>query len=205
MPDIPNVPGVPSLTDFAPNALSILTTDLISFALGGLEIWGVYLLGIPVLPNMKSFVTFEYRKDWNIPDYPFESGAFQSYNKVQLPFEARVRITAKSSLSDRQLLLAEIETVAASTALYTIVTPERTFLNCSVSHFDVVKRSNSNAGLLIVDLWFIEIRSNTLANLLNSFLDTLNPTNAAAQGLGNIQPVAVASSFDEAGFSGAVT
>ncbi len=201
MPDIPDLPGVPTLSSFSSNILNLLVEDALSFAFGALDTWGIFLLGVPVLPNMNSLVTFEYRKDWNIPDYIFESGGFQSYNKVQLPYETRVRITSKGTLLERQLLFAEVEHVAASTALYTIVTPERTFLSANVSHFDIVKRTNSNVGILIIDLWFTEIRSNTLANLLGSalsFLNTISATDQATQALGNVQT----SSFDEQGFSG---
>ena len=55
--------------------------------------WGIYLDGEPVV-DADSVVTFDYRQEWTVSDYPLEQGAFQSYDKVQTPFDVAVTITA---------------------------------------------------------------------------------------------------------------
>lgn len=206
---VPDLPGVPAVLNSTSSAVDLLVDDAVSFIAGQFDTWGIFLYGVDVLPSMNSMVTFEYRRDWSISDYPVENGAFQSYDKVSMPYESRVRIIAKSSISDRQLLLTEIEAIAGSLLLYTIVTPERTFKNVNVTHFDIIKRTAQNVGLMIVDLWFIEIRTQTLIDAVvgavTSFLTTKSPVDSATQSLGNVQSSSPASTFGESGFLGGVT
>jgi hypothetical protein len=44
-------------------------------------------------------VGFEFRNDWTISDYPVEGGIFESYDKVFLPYLAKVRFASGSSVN----------------------------------------------------------------------------------------------------------
>jgi hypothetical protein len=76
MPFVPNLPGVPALTSFAPiSSLSVLASDAVSALINFLfPQWGIFLFGIPVL-FYDSQVSFEYRQDWPISNYPWSKGA----------------------------------------------------------------------------------------------------------------------------------
>ena len=58
--------------------------------------WGIYLNGVAVL-SYDNQMSFGYKQDWKISTYPVEQGSFQSYDKVQLPFEVRMRVAGSVS------------------------------------------------------------------------------------------------------------
>ena len=102
MPDIPNLPGVPPLSSFSTDNLVLLFADVVSAILdflGGPQ-WGIFLDGVPAF-DYNSIVDFDFKQDWPISDYQVEDGGFQSYDKVQLPFDVRVRVSSGGSEFER--------------------------------------------------------------------------------------------------------
>lgn len=185
MPNVPNVPGVPNLSSYSLGSLVLLVVDQIVFGLlgGAIPQWGIYFNGIPVIAA-DSTVSFDFRQDFPISDYPVEQGGFQSYNKVQLPAEIKLRVASGGSEVDRQEFLDSIEAVINTTTLYDVVTPEQTYLGYCFSHRDFHRRSNSGVGMIIVDLWMTEVRTSSSA----TFQSTQQPGEAGVNGVGNVQP-----------------
>lgn len=186
MVDIPNVPGVPALANYAVGNFTLITSDLVGFLAGGLitNVWGIFLFGVPVLVFADNFVTFEIKGEWSVPDYPVEQGSFQSYNKVALPKEIRVQVSCGGSETKRQAFIDSIELLLPNTFLYDVVTPERVYLNYNYTHYDYARRADRGAGLVTINLYLTEIRQSAIAN----FLQTLAPGISGAVGLGNVQP-----------------
>lgn len=185
MSNVPNVPGVPPLSSFAATTLVLLTVDaLLSTLQFEPPAWGVYLDGAPALPEANSVLSFDYRQDWSIADYPVEGGGFQSYDKVQHPFESRVRITSGSSPAARQALLDALDVVANSLELYDIVTPEKVYTSVNVSHCDLHRTATNGVGVLIVDVWFQEIREGATTQFSNA----QQPAQSGQQNIGTVQP-----------------
>lgn len=186
------IPGLPALAvPAAIAAVEFLLDDsfAVSFAAGATQ-WGVFLDGELALP-LNSVLSFEYRQDWTIADYQVEQGAFQSYDKVQLPFDVRVRVTSGSSISDRQALLTAVLQVGNSLDLFDVLTPEQLFESVSCAHVDFVRRPQNGLGMLIMDLWFQEIRETDSTQ----FSNTQQPADAGGQNIGTVQPQAPSSSF----------
>ena len=183
MPNIPRVPGVPALTSYSANSISLLLRDLVPLAIGlfGGPQWGIFLFGIPILP-LNSVVTFDYRQDYDLSDYPVEQGGFQSYNKVGNPSNIRCRVACGGSVVDRQAFLTLLDAAVASLQLYDVVTPEKVFLNYNFSHMDF-RRAAENVGLLVVDIWLTEVRETAQA----TFTQTQEPQIEGRQALGNVQ------------------
>lgn len=190
MPDIPNVPGVPALTNYAIGNFTLVTSDLIGILAGGLinNVWGIFLFGIPVLAAADSFVAFETKSDYSVPDYPVEQGSFQSYNKVALPREIRVTACCGGSEVRRQVFIDSIDLLIPNTFLYDVVTPERAYLNYNFTHSDMTRQAQRGVGLVTVNLYLTEIRQSAIA----AFLQTAIPGIAGAVGLGNVQASAPA-------------
>lgn len=181
------MPGVPPLASYGSGIFPFLTNDLIGNVAALFESqWGIFLNGIPVLIAADNMVSFEHRQDHAISDYPVENGGFQSYNKVGLPQEVRVRMSCGGSEIDRQAFLASIDLVMNNTFLYDVVTPEKVYLDYNFSHRDLRRTASSGAGLLTVDLWLTEIRVSSTA----TFTSTSQPGEAGGQALGNVQPAA---------------
>lgn len=147
---------------------------------GGPNIITQGLVGLGLLPpewgifdnkTSKSVVTFstvksvEYRQDWSVSDYPVERGAFESYNKVQTPYEARVTFVA-GGFGATQDLLDSVAAIVGTLKLYDVVTPERTFTKANVTHWDF--RRAMPIGICEVSVHLVEIRNNVSSSLSTS-------------------------------------
>ncbi|MBB3743915.1 hypothetical protein FHX10_003414 [Rhizobium sp. BK591] len=194
--NVPNVPGVPSVL-FASGArqiLSYLTSDALGIFGGALlqQPWGIYLGGAPII-LCDNVASFDYRQQWSISDFPVERGAFQSYDKVQIPFDARFRFSAGGSEANRQAFLASIAAVAGDLNLYTVVTPDAIYPSVNITHYDYSRSANNGAGLIVVDVWTLEVRE-TVGAAMSA---TQSPTSASQVNGGTVQATS-ASSLQEA-------
>ena len=185
MVDVPNVPGVPSLSSFASDIPEFLVGDVIAplliNALFGPQ-WGIFLFGIPII-LADNTVTFEVKQDFPISDYQVEAGSFNSYDKVQLPQELRIQVSCGGSEVKRQAFLASIDLQMNTTLLYDVVTPEQVFLNYSFHHKDYRRTAHQGLGLITVDLWMTQIRQSATA----LFQNTQVPGIAGQQSFGTQQ------------------
>lgn len=166
--------------------LQLLTRDAVGLLSGSFsrQPWGIYSGGAPVI-LADNVVEVQYRQQWSISDFPVERGAFESYDKVQVPYDARLRFTAGGSEANRAAMLASIAAVAGDTNLYDVVTPEAVYLSCNFTHYDYSRRSNEGLGLLSVDIWLIEVRETVSAAMSN----TKDPSGASQQNGGTVQTI----------------
>lgn len=163
--------GIPILLDKlaqVTNKVALVGSD-VGIVLGLLSrpIWGVYQNGKPIIiPD--SIINVEMKREWRVSDYPQEGGAFQTYNKVNTPYESRIRMTKGGSVAERGAFLSLIESIANSLQMYDITTPEKTYQNANVHHFNYTRSGQSGAGLISVDLWFVEVRISTEPQFSNT-------------------------------------
>lgn len=184
-PNIPNAPGVPTLVRDASVVLlipALLSSDGLGIGAGAWRSqWGVFLNGIPVIV-CDSVNSLDYKQNWSVADYPIEQGGFETYDKVNTPFESRIRFATGGSIQDRQDFLDSVASVAKSLEVFDIVTPEQTYQNVNVTHYDY-RRTSKEVGLLFVDLWCIEIRLTSSS----SFTNTKTPAGASTANNGPVQ------------------
>lgn len=188
MPNVPKVPGVPTLSSYVPNAVILLAADAVSLLFGGLaNPWGVFLDG-EVAFDYDSFNALSFRKESAIADYQIEgeggASGFMSYDKVALPFECRVRLVVGGSEARREALIAAVAAAQEDLELYDILTPERLYEGCNILRHTYERTSSEGVGLVKIDITFQEIRSSEVT----AFSNTQQPGSAAQQGLGNVQP-----------------
>lgn len=214
MPDVPNLPGVPALTNYASDLASLILGDALSAIAALLSpAWGIYiegqpvitpasavgqeinatlgaigeiaaLIGIPnVVPVTASTIEFDYAADSPISTYPQEEGAFQSYDKVQLPFDVKLRIACGGSESQRQAFLTTLEALRTSLALVDILTPEQIYPSCNCKHVDYRRSARHGVTLITADVWFEQVRVISQT----SFTNTRNPADSGTQANGNVQ------------------
>lgn len=187
-PNVPIAPGVPPVLRQAGSVVQtfqLLTADAVTLLGGlfGLQ-WGIFQNGAPIIvPD--TMVSLEYHREWTISNYPLEQGNFESYDKVQLPFEARVRIATGGSVADRGSFISQVESIAATLELYDIVTPERVYGNVNIESFEYRRTATQGAGMIVIDLHLIEIRQ----VVSQSFNNTQAASGASSQGQGQVAPV----------------
>lgn len=153
-------------------ASALLTADAPGlFALFGQPLWGIFdsQSGAPVL-EADSVFSVEYARDYHISDYQQENGAFASYNKVQVPFQAKVSFLANQL---RFNFLATAEPACASLGLVTVVMPEFAYPNANLVHYGFRRTARNGKTLILFDVWCEEVR------ILPSATSTAIPASAA--------------------------
>jgi len=90
-----------------------------------------------------------------------EDGAFQSFNKVESPFDIRVTLTRGGSSANRTAFLDAILGLKKSLDLYDIVTPDKTYINVNLENYSYRRTSRSGKTLITAELFFKEIRITT--------------------------------------------
>lgn len=190
------VPGLPPLlSGFTITSPTLLLQDAFD-ALTGQDApqWGIFQDGVAVI-EADNVLSFEYKQEWSVSDYPVETGGFQSYDKVSRPFDAKLRFSCGGSEDARIEFLQSISDVASTTDLYDVVTPEQTYESANITHYDYRRTSTNGVGLLIIDIWLVEIREATSAEFSNTqaasgsgtqndgTVQTTTPTNGQTQSI----------------------
>ena len=149
------------------NTASLLAADVGSFlGMFGAPQWGIFKDGTPVI-LADSVIEVDFKKEWRIADYPVEQGAFQSYNKVETPFDAKVKLSKGGKEADRQEFLDTIDDIAGTLDLYDVVTPEKTYIGANISHYDYRRQALNGVGIIVVELFLVEVRATATATFAN--------------------------------------
>lgn len=189
-PNVPIAPGVPPLlrdpsAPPIPPVAPVNSNGVGSLGSSATPTWGIFLRNGKEVLKADTVVALDFKQDYAVADFPVEQGGFQSYDKVTLPFGVRVRFSRGGSEKDRQAFLATVATIAASLTLYDVVTPEVTYYDCNIAHYDYRRTAREGVGLLIVDLWLVQIRVTGTA----AFSNTKSPAGASPVSGGTVQPV----------------
>lgn len=181
-PNVPNVPGVPAIPRLSSG--SAITTSLLGALQGSLfrafqtnAKWGIYNdagepLGDPSkfggivggvldsigIGGMLSTINVDYSKETRVSDFPVERGSFASYNKVEMPGNPTVTLAYGGTESDRATFLNQIDDACKSTELFSVVTPDVTYINYSIERYDYERNHSKGASLLQVEISLKEIR-----------------------------------------------
>lgn len=208
-PDVPIASGVPPVLrdsgNSAPDPGSLLTGDADDVSDTSISPqWGLFdSSGNPVI-TADSVFGFEFKKSWRIPTYPQEQGAFQSYNKVELPGEPRIVFTQGGAVADRTAFLDQVANVCASLDLYSAYTPEFVWSNVNPIDYNIMNRtSEQGATLLRVEVILSEVRvtatqqfSSSTGQTPASPTNTATPSGQATQNTGAVQPQFLSPSQD---------
>lgn len=147
------------------------------------EQWGIFQNGVPVV-TADTVTAFEYRQEWVLSDFPLEGGAFQSYDKVYVPYDARFRFVSGGSEANRAALLSSVQAIAGTLTLFDAASPEAIYLSCNIKHFDYRRTSTRGVGLIEVDVWLEQV------NEMNSPPNnTAQPSGASPVNDGSVQPI----------------
>ena len=201
-PIVPLVPGVPPISKRLGQVIAVATLlvqdAVLARAVAPIQ-WGIFLGGDLAL-KVDSFLDIDYRKDWDISDYPLENGRFESYNKVREPYDVQLQLAKGGSDAEREAFLATLETIADSLDLYDVVTPEYTYVNANVTRIGYRRGARNGVSLLVASVRLQEVRSTATA----SFANVAQPPGAQQRNGGVVQaipaPVAVEAPTGEGGW-----
>jgi hypothetical protein len=184
-PNVPLLPGIPQLSravdsnTFITGVLGI-ADGFIWNAISRELPWGIYDQGGSKVLSPDNVMSFDYRNESALSSYPTQEGAFASYNKVHTPFEVSLVMTKGGLLQYRQQFLDSLEAIVDTTQLFNVVTPERTYYNCSIGMQGLSRRAESGSHLVIVEIGLTEIRQVTAQYSKKSDGLTKNSNSASA-------------------------
>ncbi|MBI1213618.1 MAG: hypothetical protein GC190_19340 [Alphaproteobacteria bacterium] len=189
-PNVPNVPGVPPVnrqpgTSSASPTLAKSDSPAIQNSAGKPK-WGIYKDGALAL-EVDSIISLDFGQEYIIADYPIERGGFESYDKVNSPFDITLRVSKSGSPQDRAAFIQALDKITASMDLLAILSPEKTYPSVNVRRLDYRRTAQEGAGRIVADLPFVEIRETGEA----AFVDTKSPAGAKTKNNGTVQPVVV--------------
>lgn len=153
------IPGLPALAEgVVIDAVQLAFGDAVS-SLSGLagQQWGLFLNGEPAVIS-DNVLSFEFKQDFRNSSFPVEEGAFETYNKVQVPYDVRLQFSTGGSVSDRQALIQSIDAIIGSTDLFDGVTPEKVYQSINPVHQSLRRTSRNGLGLLVIDVYCEQIR-----------------------------------------------
>ena len=165
-PNVPNVPGVPSVArdptavTSATGAVGLLSQIYSEFMAAR---WGVFSSGGARVLWPDSFLDIDYKNGSWQSTYPVEEGGFATYNKVDTPFDVRVRMAIGGDQVTRAAFLSTVEGMLKTLDRFVVVTPEKTYSSASLVNYMYRRETKNGASMLIVELWFQEVRINALA------------------------------------------
>jgi hypothetical protein len=170
-PSIPNIPGIglpqlpqppagfslPSLPSLPVDTSSLDPSDTTS--LDNTPTWSITDTSGKSLLQPDSVIDFEYRGEMKIPTYPIEGGSFQSYNKVPIPYDIRMTVACNGNgQQTRDEFLSACKALRESLGIAVINTPDDVYDSVNMIHFDYRREARQGVTLLLVQLWFQEIR-----------------------------------------------
>lgn len=188
--NVPNAPGIPPMVRSAISDIStaqglvagIQTTIQFFQGRPPMPTWGVFDSKFKSVVSADSFLSFSNRKESEVPTFQVQDGKLSAYNKVQLPFTNSVRIIKSGTLTDRQALIRQIENLQASLDNFTIVTPEKSYVNVNCTAYEVTRKDAGDANMLTdVELFFQEIPTTSAVYTTTNPATTTNAQQASAE------------------------
>lgn len=154
--------GFPTLLFPVPQAIfpvALAVADVIGLSgLFAKPQWGIYQDG-QIAIQADSVLDLTFRADAKISTYPQQEGQFASYNKVQVPFEVRLKLLKGGSIEARTEFLIALEEAKQSLELYSFIMPEASYDNVNIFHYDLHRTSKQGVTLLTVEVWGEQIIS----------------------------------------------
>ena len=168
--------------------------------------WGIFGAGNKQLLTSGRVMGIEYENSYVVSDAPLEGGAFASYNKVKIPYTARVIMVCDGSETGSDGLLSAImklipnlsgatgqhvrasfistlEALVADTKLYSVVTPEFTAVSANIIGYRWRRESRGGVTMLMAEIMIREIRNTGTA----AYTNTAQPQGEAAVQNGTVQ------------------
>lgn len=136
---------------------ALLTQDGVDITseYGG-HLWGIYHQdGSGAVVEWDSVHHVEYARDYNISDYPQEEGSFESYNKVQQPYQAKVGFLIAKTRKD---FLNSFEAIAATLAEVIVITPDIAYDSANITHYNYRRDERSGVSMILVEVWVQQVR-----------------------------------------------
>jgi hypothetical protein len=146
--------------------------------------WGIFKDGAAAVVG-DNVTALDFRREYKIATYPLEQGAFESYNKVEIPYDLELTFTKGGTDADRIAFITSLEAAVKSLELYEVLTPEVTYSSVNVVGYQTRRTADKGATLMHFDVALQKVRTTAVT----TFTNTKDPAAAGTVNDGPVQPV----------------
>lgn len=157
-PDVPNLEGVPPVPRDSNATTSTSSGSETIVVRSSRRRWGLYRDGGSQAVIADSVISVAISKEHTIANYPIEGGAFESYNKVEKPYEGRVVMTKGGSMDEKKQFITRLESMQQNLTTYNVVTPERTYKNANIIKVSIERTRDQGADMIRAEISVAEVR-----------------------------------------------
>lgn len=120
--------------------------------------WSIYDAGGNVAVPFDTFFACTVKQENKVAQNPVEKGGFVDYNKSGSPINLGVVLGKTGSGGELAAMLDALDRLVSGTELVSIVTPEKTFLDFTLSGYDYDRKTENGIDRLLASLTFEEVR-----------------------------------------------
>lgn len=152
------MPSIPGLDLNTSNAIISFGASRIINAVFD-EHWGIFgQNGLPLL-LVDSVVDVSYTNQSTVASVPLEMGSYTSINKVDSPYDVQISvIKTTGGVTARSAFLSQLEALAGSANLFTVITPEAVYTNMAIVGYSYSRSAGDGARAIKASIALKEIR-----------------------------------------------
>lgn len=120
--------------------------------------WNLYTADGAIAVPFDTFLACTVKAEAKAAHDPVEKGSFADYNKVVSPAQLGVILARTGSAAELSAMLEALDGLVAGTDLVSLVTPEKEFLDFTVTSYDYDRKNENGVDRLVVNLVLEEIR-----------------------------------------------
>lgn len=120
--------------------------------------WNLYTADGAIAVPFDTFIACTVKAEAKAAHDPVEKGSFVDYNKVVSPIALGVILARTGPAAELAAMLTALDKLVGGTGLVSLVTPEKEFLDFSVTSYDYDRKNENGVDRLVVNLVLEEIR-----------------------------------------------
>ncbi|MEN4918188.1 hypothetical protein ABE485_05915 [Achromobacter spanius] len=186
-PDAPAVPGVPAIfretTIPSVSAPGRFELGAIPELIFGPPRWGLYGEDGRQALVFETFLGISFKQGGQVSTVTGEKDRILTSDKVDLPYEATIKLAHSGDKTSRAAMLSELERIVRGTDLYDVATPEFTYPSVNPVKYSYERGEKNGASLLVVELTLLQVRRKPATESS----DTKEPSGATKQSNGQAQ------------------
>lgn len=120
--------------------------------------WSIYKADGAIAVPFDTFMACTVKVEAKAAHDPVEKGSFADYNKVVSPTQVGVILARTGTTAELSAVLEALDALVAGTDLVSVVTPEKEFMDYSLTSYDYDRKNENGVDRLVVNLVLEEIR-----------------------------------------------
>lgn len=138
--------------------------------------------------EFSSLISFSLSNEGQISTNPVEEGGFISYNKVSSPRKIFITLAMQGDNHQFETALKTLDEFKTKAIKVDTVTPSEVYASISLESYNYTREIENGAGMLVVELIFVEVREVKTNVTTKVIASPKNPTSSSTVNKGQVQP-----------------